>query len=75
MPGPTLAWGTRPRQELAEEWCTGREPAEDRSLADVEDRMGRGAEESAPGPEPEEQARWRTGGPVSPCQMEEHRDS
>jgi len=75
VPGPTLAWGTRPRQEPAEERCTGREPAEDRSLADVEDRMGRGAEESAPGPEPEEQARWRTGGPVSPCQMEERSDS
>jgi len=52
----------------------GREPAEDRSLADVEDRMGRGAEESTPGPEPKEQAWWRTGGPASPCRMEEHRD-
>ncbi len=37
--------------------------------------MGRGTEESAPGPGPEEQARRRTGGPVSPCRMEEHSDS
>ena len=75
VPEPTLAWSTRPRQEPAEGLCTGREPEEDRSLADVEDRLGRGAEESAPRPEPEEQARWRTGGPVSPCRLEEHSDS
>jgi hypothetical protein len=51
----SMAWGTRPLQELAETWWTGREPEEDRSPADVEDQMGRGAEESVPGPE--EQAR------------------